>query len=257
MDARFLKHLQAPPPRVAETVASYQNGMERVLRDMARLPGWRSWRQSRILPVSLLHSFTKAMRLYDESTRFFLGYLRRCGYNVSCEVGCSHCCMQMPCGVGAMELIFLYHGMWECGDFSKTVRRFLERQQCWSKLCGRLGGAHGDESSPKLKLVELLTAYERQQQACPLLEDGLCRVYRYRPFACRMHFSLSPPHWCRPDHFQHGYAVCFSLEPGKKVYEALSKVDERFGLDPLEPMMKAVLDLTVNVLGFQRIEWSC
>jgi len=255
MDDRFLDQLRSPPPAVTAILVGYQRKMERLLLEMARLPGLSSWQGSRSLPLVLLRSFAKVLRLQDESSRFFLGHLRRCGYNASCKVGCAHCCLKMPCGVGAMELVFLYHGIWCQGDFAKTARRFLERDQCWSRICSRRRFAAG-AAAPVPDLLGLLNDYEGLLQPCPLLDDGLCRGYRYRPFACRMHFSLSPPHWCRPDHFQHHYAVCFSLEPGERVYAALDKLDQRFGLERREPLTEAMLDLTVNVMSFQPLRWS-
>lgn len=255
MTDRFLKQLQEPPEPVAATLAAYQRKMEALLGEMARLAGWQSWAANRSLPVGLLVNFEKVLALYDESIRFSLGYLRRCGYNVSCSSGCSHCCSHMPCGVGAMELVYLYHGMREHRGFSRWVRRFLERAECWSELCLRHGLRPSDGPLPEPVAAELLAEYQGLQQDCPLLEQGLCLLYKYRPLACRMHFSLSRACWCDPGHFQHEYAVAFNLEPGERVYQVLARVDERFGLDCSDSLVNAMLELTVNVLHFQRIEW--
>jgi Fe-S-cluster containining protein len=84
----------------------------------------------------------------------------------------------------------------------------------------------------------------------------LCQIYPYRPLACRMHFSITPPHWCRPSHFQNAQALGFNLEPGKCVFDALKKLKNRFHLDLSDVMICGLLELTVNVMRFEKIRWS-
>lgn len=257
MNDRFLMHLESPPDSVDAVMAAYQRKMESLLLQMAQLLPRQLPSALSSLPVALLTNFAKVMGHYDESIRFFLGYLRRCGYNVSCGAGCHHCCWHMPYGVGVMELIYLYHGMRRHRNFSRIVRRFLERSECWSQLCDGREPGLGRDSSPERATARLLTDYQGLRQDCPLLEDGLCQVYRHRPFVCRMHFSRSPSSWCQPGYFQYEHAVRFNLEPAERVYRALAELDRRIGWQGSGSLMDAMLELTVNVFHFQPIEWIC
>ena len=100
--------------------------------------------------------------------------------------------------------------------------------------------------------ASLSTAYCGFEQPCPFLKENLCQIYPYRPLACRMHFSLTPPHWCRPSHFQNPHALRLNLEPGKCVFDALEKLEDRFQLDFSDVMVCGLLELTVNVMQFER-----
>ncbi len=71
-----------------------------------------------------------------------------------------------------------------------------------------------------------------------------------------MHFSLTPPHWCRPSHFQNASALGFNLEPGSRIFEALEELDDRFQLDLSDVMVCGLLELTVNVMKFAKIQWT-
>lgn len=257
MSEAFLRHLEDPPADVGDVVAAYQCKVELLLLEVARLSGDVEWRRARSLPAAWLHLFRKALDLYDESTRFFLGYLRRCGYSVACQQGCSHCCRQMPSGVSIAELLYLYQGMWERAGVSRWVRRCLERQELWGQLCGT---PHGDGVGPVPASAEpdrddLLLDYQMLRQDCPLLENQHCQVYDHRPLACRMHFSLSAPHWCDPGHFQNEYAVRFNLEVGERVQTALRMVGERLRLSCSDLLTCGLLELTVNVFRFEPMRW--
>ena len=96
-------------------------------------------------------------------------------------------------------------------------------------------------------------SYRDLEQRCPFLDGQLCQIYPYRPLACRMHFSLTPPHWCRSSHFQNAHALGFNLEPGKCVFDALEKLDRPFSVDLSDVMVCGLLELTVNVMKFKKI----
>jgi Fe-S-cluster containining protein len=48
--------------------------------------------------------------------------------------------------------------------------------------------------SPKMKA--LADWYAGLKIACPFLRDGLCTIYKQRPFVCREHFVTGPPGGC-------------------------------------------------------------
>jgi Fe-S-cluster containining protein len=217
------------------------------LDDLDRLP------TARILPAAFFRLYQKVVALYDESTQYLLGYLRRQGLVVQCTSGCAHCCNLMPAGISGTELLFLYRGLWQTGRFSRLFRRCLEARELLAEtnLQQRrlIGKAPGGPTRDKL-----LESYAERGQPCPFLLDNRCQVYAFRPFACRMHFSLSPPGWCRPAHFQYPYAVRFNLEPGECVYLALERLDRHLGLELCDLMVCGLLELTVNKLGFARLD---
>jgi Fe-S-cluster containining protein len=229
--------------------------MARYLFEIACLDGLEKLSVDRTLPTSFLVYFQKVMELLDKSLTFSVGQLRHAGLTVQCRRECSHCCYQMPTGISTAELVYIYHGMQRSGADSKFFRRCLEAEELWVEVFHQQtndqrvpGGSSG--------FMELVSkAYRTLENPCPFLQGRICQIYPYRPLACRIHFSLTPPHWCRPSHFQNAHASRFNLEPGKCVFDALEKVEKRFQLDLSDVMVCGLLELTVNVMQFQKIRW--
>ncbi len=256
MNSDLLSCMEDLPEPVAATAAAFQQKMVEQLRAMGRLPGAGGWlAEDRRLPGALRLHFERFLRLYDDWIRFMLAYLRRSGHAVRCVMGCSACCRQMPAGMSRMEIVHLYHGMWQRGDFPRFIRRCLECDERLNEVYRNRHGQGADDAGG-VPLGEILQQYHRLEQECPFLENSLCRLYRYRPLVCRMHFSLSPPHWCRPSHFQSDYAVRFNLEPGTEVQEALTELDHCFAFRCSELMTCALLELAVNRMKFEKIDWT-
>ncbi|MFP5213672.1 MAG: hypothetical protein ACLGPL_09855 [Acidobacteriota bacterium] len=226
---------------IESTTADYQNKMARFLFDISCLEGIERLRVSRKAPLRLFSRFKKVLSLYDAAVKASLGRMRRRGFTVQCAPGCTHCCRHMPAGVSAIELLHLYQGLHRSGLVERAFRRCLEANEQWAKVHS---GGERDED---------LTRYYRLEQPCPFLYNNLCSVYEYRPFACRMHFSLSSPHWCRSAHFQNEYAVRFNMEPCDRVLGELDRLDGRFGLGLSDILAPGLLELTVNVMRFERI----
>lgn len=237
-------------------VTTYQNRMARLLFEISCLDGLDKLAAGRRLPAAFRGHMQKLMELFDESLRLALGQLREAGFTVQCQPGCAHCCHQMPTGVASAELIFIYHGMQQSGAVSKFFRRCLEAEELWVEVChGQACG--GTWQSAGHQLVESLSkAYGSLEPPCPFLEANLCQIYPFRPLACRMHFSLSPPSWCRTSHFQNPHALSFNLEPGKCVFDALENLEDRFQLHLSDVMICGLLELTVNVMRCDKIHWE-
>lgn len=238
------------------TVTTYQHRMARLLFEISCLDGLAGLAADRRLPTAFRVCMQKVMKLFDESMTSALGQLRDAGFTVQCKLGCSSCCYQMPTGVSSAELIFIYHGMQQSGAASRFFRRCLEVEELWVEVCHRrVRGGTGQSTSQQV--VEALSkAYGDLEQPCPFLEANLCQIYPFRPLACRMHFSLSPPSWCRASHFQNPHALSFNLEPGKCVFDALENLEDRFQLDFSDVMICGLLELTVNVMRFDKIHWE-
>jgi len=237
------------------TAITYQRHMARRLFESTCLDGLERLAVDGSLPASFLGYFNKVMSLFDESTRLSLGQLRDAGMTVQCRPQCPHCCYQMPTGVSTAELIYLYHGMQQSGAASRFFRRCLEAEELWVEIF-RQQTDENTKTDDCRNLVELISkSYRDLEHRCPFLDARTCQVYPYRPLACRMHFSLTPPHWCRPTHFQNTHALGFNVEPADCVFEALEKLDSCFQMELSDVMVCGLLEMTVNVMKFNKICW--
>jgi len=238
-----------------DTATTYQHNMARYLFEIGCLDGLQKLSVNWSLPTSFLVYFQKVMELLDESLTVSLGQLRDAGLTVQCRQECSHCCYQMPTGLSTAELIYLYYGMQQTGADSKFFRRCLEAEEFWVEAFHQ-EAKENISSGDFRNLTESVSAsYRGLEHPCPFLQGQVCQVYLYRPLACRIHFSLTPPHWCRSSHFQNAHALRFNLEPGKCVFDALEKLENRFNLVLSDVMVCGLLELTVNIMQFRKILW--
>ncbi len=244
-----------PIQNALNTASAYQKHMARRLFESTCLDGLEKLPVDGSLPASFLEYFRKVMNLFDESTRLALGQLRDAGFTVQCRLECPYCCYQMPTGLSTAELIYLYHGMQMTGAASKFFRRCLEAEELWVEVLHRKT-PENTHPEDRCNLVPLISkSYSDLEPRCPFLDARICQIYPYRPLACRMHFSLTRPHWCRPTHFQNDHALRFNLEPGKCVFDALERLDNCFQLELSDVMVCGLLELTVNVMNFRKICW--
>lgn len=242
------------PASVQNTLKHYDHRVTTLLRQAldAIIPS--AWEKDRSLPKVFLSSLDKAFLVYDQSLRIVLSHLRHSGWTVTCEPGCSHCCTQLPSGLTGVEILWLYQGTVTTGVLDRMFRRCLERMELWEEI-RRWDGVEPTTVPLDQKLEGCLSRYHRLNVPCPFLDAGLCGLYRYRPLACRIHFSLSPRHWCRTDHFQHAHAVRFNLEPSVQVMEALEHLDQALGLEISDLLVCGFVEYVVNVMAFRPIQW--
>ncbi|HBZ54679.1 MAG TPA: hypothetical protein DEO88_04660 [Syntrophobacteraceae bacterium] len=246
------------PLHVQEILAGFQNRIAKVLRRIGCLDGLEMFASEHCLPRQFLGFVQKAMDLFDESSRFFVNYLRRNGQAIPCEEGCAHCCQNMPAGASSVELLYFYHGMHQSGAFARLFRRSMEAEQvltqlflqCQDKLGGSMAATGEDCRDQVLQL------YQSLGRPCGFSRDHLCQLYPYRPFACRLHYSLSPAFWCNPGHFQFPHALIINLVPSECVYEALDRIERRLQMRLSGVLVCGLLELTVNVMHFDRIRWT-
>lgn len=248
-------HVENLPEPVCRSVASYQSKMASYLLEIPRRGELEKVGVDHCLPAHFLRYFKKVMDLFDESLQFLLGYLREQGFGIRCHPRCCHCCYHMPVGISVAELLYLYHGMHQSGILNRLFRHCLEAQQSWTAVLLRRTTGDNPRAESEQTFEALLADYHQIEQPCPFLHNNLCQLYSYRPLACRMHFSLSPPHWCHPAHFQNSHAVRFNLEPAECVTQALTRLDERLQLNLSDIMVCGLLELTVNVMQFAEIQW--
>ncbi len=239
---------------VQETLRHYEDRVTTLLhlaRDVL-IPA--VWEKQRSLPKVFLTHFEKAFLVYDQSLRFVVSHLHRAGWNVTCAPGCSHCCTQLPSGLTGVEILYLYHGACSAGILDRMFRRSMERLELWEEI-RRWDCPDTVSISLEENLAGRLNRYHQLKVPCPFLNAGLCSLYKYRPLACRIHFSLSPPHWCRPDHFQNEHAVRFNMEPSPHVMDALESLDQALKLRLSDLLVCGFVEYVVNVMGFRPIHW--
>jgi Fe-S-cluster containining protein len=247
------------PPEVRRVLAGYQDKMAGYLFRISRLDGLDGLASDHTLPRRFLTYMQKVMELCDDSNRYFVHYLRRSGRSIQCRPGCAHCCRNMPAGTSLAEFLYFYHGMHQSGVFSRLFRRCLEAEECLAQLFLQCQGK--EKASPATPSTsacpeEILALYQDSGQPCRFSQGDLCQLYPFRPFVCRMHFSLTPSYWCDPEHFQFPHAVIVNLEPGACVYDALDRIEQRLRIKISGILAGGLLELTVNVMQFAPIHWS-
>ena len=97
----------------------------------------------------------------------------------TCLKGCHHCCFY-PVFLSILEGIELFRHLEDTGLWTSTLKRAFQktRDLTWDR-------------SMDVWLLSMVP--------CPVLDDaGLCRVYKSRPFFCRITASRGDPHYCHP-----------------------------------------------------------
>jgi len=245
------------PSPVREVLTSYQTRIEKLLLKIGCLEGLETFAFEHSLPHQFLLLLQRAMGLFDESSRFYVNYLRRQGLAVPCQEGCAHCCQNMPAGTSVVELLYLYHGMHQSGVFPRLFRHSFEAEQVLTQLLllcqDRCGGPLA--ATAESHRDQVLQLYQRLGNPCSFSRGNLCQLYPYRPFACRLHFSLSPACWCDPRHFQFPHARIINLATSNCVHDALDRIERRLQIHLSEILVCGILELTVNVMQFDPIRW--
>jgi Fe-S-cluster containining protein len=237
----------------AEVLASYNEKITFHLAEIARIEGLERFGNGRPFPSSALEIFQKVLGLFDSEIVFLLSEMRRGGQTIQCKPHCSHCCHQMPANVSTIELIAIYHQVQQRGLLGRFMRRSIRLEEVWAGVFDRCGDApEGTEEVDHFREI-VLKGFLTLKHPCPFLEDGLCAIYDCRPLSCRMHFSISPPHWCNPSHFQNPHAMSFNLEPAKRVREGLARIDFKLQLGLSEFMVSGLLGLAVNIMRCGRV----
>ncbi len=243
------------PEELARSTARHQNKMARYLFEIARMEGLEDLGLRGALPLRVLRRYVTVMHLYDELTKILIGQLRRQGITIRCKRACTWCCCHMPAGLSVIELVYLYHGMHRSKIVSRSFRRCLESLEEWTKVSSQCKKEMSERSEKPAWRELALHRYQHLLRPCPFLHKGLCQIYEYRPIACRMHFSISPPYRCDPSHVENPNAIRIALEPGERVQDMLERIDKRFLLPLSDIMACGLLQLTVNVMRFKSVQW--
>lgn len=176
----------------------------------------------RQLPVLVERTLADVKALQVQTAAQFESELLQTSPEVSCQVGCSHCCHH-PFLVTVAEGLLMYRWLAEHGLWTASVRKRV--QEARDKTLGLSLG------------VWLLSNIP-----CPLLEDGKCVAYAARPIHCRTTFSVENPQMCHPHALASGKGLVPNLESvmafTTQVRAALKRVGVR---GPLMPLGEAML----------------
>ena len=107
---------------------------------------------------------------------------------IACRRGCTDCCHQ-PFDISWLEGFYLWIGLNELDP--ETRARVLDRAEAYEKWAGTQswGSPETIQGTPEERTARMrlrIDAMSASHTACPLLEDGACLLYDYRPAVCRL-----------------------------------------------------------------------
>lgn len=121
--------------------------------------------------VTLFSAIELMYEAIDALNDSIIALAERHNMNVACHKGCHWCCHQAVYA-NSYELYFLSE---------KIKKRFSsEKIAIFLEAAKKKAGA-----TSQMNEIEIA----RYKSACPLLENGACSTYKYRPMACRIYLS--------------------------------------------------------------------
>lgn len=142
-----------------------------------------------------------ARRICDEVVDAVKRHLKIHDQQVTCKIGCSHCCRHLlPLSVPeAMRLhteIALLPSEIRAmviKSFGDSETKIMESHP--DKIGQEILAANGSDADAAMKI--LCRWYQSLQLDCPFLHNGLCSIYSARPLTCREFISVRPAENCR------------------------------------------------------------
>jgi Fe-S-cluster containining protein len=232
--------------------------MARIFRQIAAMKEIKRFSQHLSLPLEARRLSQRAFKLYGQYLAYVIGKLRKKGWRVYCEPGCSACCFSMPGGVSTWELLLIYDQLQQAGQLGKFFRRSLESCQVLDRVRGQDAGVlKSEQLDRKDKYERFLLKYSQAKNPCAFLDDSQeCLIYSVRPLACQMHFACTPPELCDPTHPDFSQAVRLNLSPHHEVEEELKRLDGQLNLNISNLLAPGLVTLAANVLRFSPINWT-
>ena len=137
-----------------------------------------------------------------------LEYVRARGETISCDKGCSFCCRSLYIGATLQECeAIAYH----LSHNEAVLNSFLKKYVSWREVVKQSGDLFrkgeqlfndmllfGADQQKEQAFEEALRHHNKQNIACPFLENDLCTIYEVRPCNCAGCFVTHPPDRCRP-----------------------------------------------------------
>jgi len=147
----------------------------------------------------LAHIVPVAAVICDKIIDITTEHIRSKNGNIPCRKGCHTCCNYFV-PISAPEALYLREEIFNKPHFrhNPIMRKYLDAAKRILKHKppkGLLDSFSGvSTGSPEIKA--LADWYAGLGIACPFLRDGLCAIYKQRPFACREHFVIGSPGCC-------------------------------------------------------------
>jgi len=128
------------------------------------------------------------------------------GEEISCQKGCSFCCLQyVEATLQECESIvyYLYQEL-------STLSNFLRKYPKWRKSLTAISDYSKNVEGTQYVKNILESAEKRQQNyieeqkrygpriPCPFLDNRICSIYEVRPYACATLIATTPSDWCDP-----------------------------------------------------------
>ena len=156
------------------------------------------------------HVTAEALALFDQR---WATQIAQHKITVTCFKGCSACCSE-PVYVTKDEARLTLARLPDADrpEVAQRTNDWLVKAQ-----------ANGILDDPEPYVMSYLAV----GLVCPLLKDNLCRVYPYRPFACRSHCAVGPASRCASDRMAQRYARSSALivQTGAQLYHICSEGD--------------------------------
>lgn len=147
-------------------------------------------------PMRLAELVPSAVEITDILVARAVDLHTREGNPPSCRPRCGACCRQMvplspPEVFLFMDLIDACHTELG-GDIDRRFQEAADTAETHHLISMLLEDAYDDDC-----MMAAAEKYFHLQIPCPFLENESCRIYPYRPIACRLYTVTTPPEFCR------------------------------------------------------------
>ena len=130
--------------------------------------------------------FTRYEALAAEADALFLRVREMHPDCVVCEQGCSDCCHAMF-DLSLVEAMYLNQKFAATIPFGKQRSDLLTRASETDRQLTRLKRQMFQDSKKGKSADAIMDAVAHLRMPCPLLEEGSCLLYAYRPVTCRLY----------------------------------------------------------------------
>ena len=163
---------------------------------------------------------------------------------IQCRAACGNCCHHYPMSVEPFELIYLYQELRGRDDLITVMEACRLRADTFNSLFEkRLEAVGSEDEAEDLALHD----YFAKWTPCPFSDrKGDCGIYGLRPVSCRMYFSQTAPHFCRPETLQTPQNESYIVYLPDNIEEALIGISEHYaGLELPESYFGGLLSMNV------------
>ncbi len=163
---------------------------------------------------------------------------------IQCRAACGNCCHHYPMSVEPFELIYLYQELRGRDDLITVMEACRLRADTFNSLFEkRLEAVGSEDEAEDLALHD----YFAKWTPCPFSDrKGDCGIYGLRPVSCRMYFSQTDPHFCRPETLQTPQNESYIVYLPDNIEEALIGISEHYaGLELPESYFGGLLSMNV------------